>query len=176
MFELYIQQLNGSPELEAKHPVLGNPCITFPELVSPHDIDFWELMPEYRCSSMIFDWAHFGNEAMRFGNYRRRRAALYWIAADDEARRECLLNVEKETTLNQFTKDALGQDYPMRIEKRLKRMMWQCEQPFKMDKKTFKRRETDRYVRLAFDIGKEEALYMLDLYDLPRRLPEYKID
>jgi hypothetical protein len=207
-FEEYLHQYNGAPAC-LEQPVIRNtmtpsgtttptiasprwksPCITFPDNEIPvpiKDITFWELMPEYRCSQMIYDWMHIGEKSLRFGNVLRRRATLFWIVASDDVRREALLFVhnqqqqqkqkqqkqhytEDQQRMIQLTKSALGQDYVMRIEKRLHKMMWQCEQPFKADTRFYEKRQAERYTKLGFEISKEEAAYMGNLYNLPKRL------
>jgi hypothetical protein len=93
--------------------------------------------------------------------------------------------VGKETTatttasalrLNEATKSAFGQDYQIRIQKKkLKQLMWLCEQPFLGNPTSTKmqRRALQQQQQLVrnFTLQKEEALYlMVELYDLPKRI------
>eukprot|EP00544_Gedaniella_sp_CCMP2646_P011066 CAMPEP_0202484688 /NCGR_PEP_ID=MMETSP1361-20130828/3699_1 /ASSEMBLY_ACC=CAM_ASM_000849 /TAXON_ID=210615 /ORGANISM="Staurosira complex sp., Strain CCMP2646" /LENGTH=243 /DNA_ID=CAMNT_0049113399 /DNA_START=88 /DNA_END=816 /DNA_ORIENTATION=- len=163
-FETYIQQFHEE----------------VPSLLSAKEIPFSALAREYRCSYHIFDWMHKGNTAWLMGNIRRRRAAHLWILANDEDRRDCLLNIDgnqKETTttstalrLNEATKTAFGQDYHMMIQKKLKKLMWLCEQPFLANPTNKQKRALQQQRVWNFSLQKEEALYLVELYDLPKRI------
>jgi hypothetical protein len=161
-FETYIQQFHEE----------------VPSLLSAKEIPFSALAREYRCSYHIFDWMHKGNTAWLMGNIRRRRAAHLWILANDEDRRDCLLNIDKETTttsttalpLNEATKTAFGQDYHMMKQKKLKKLMWLCEQPFLANPTNKQKRALQQQRVRNFSLQKEEALYLVELYDLPKRI------
>lgn len=149
-------------------------------------VPFERLWPEYRRAYAVVDWMHAGNREWHMANPRQRQAAYFYILATDRQRRQCLLDIEDESStpsssplLHQAIKTAYGRDeYPMRIRKRLKRMRWLCEEalrrhkPTKSKKRKLEARDDDDDGTLnpkttgILQLDKADAIYLLQLYDL----------
>jgi hypothetical protein len=58
----------------------------------------------------------------------------------------------------------------MMIQKKLKKLMWLCEQPFLANPTNKQKRALQKKHVRNFSLQKEEALYLVELYDLPKRI------
>ena len=150
--------------------------VVFPnhQTIMPSQLCFRrQLLPEYRTSFAVFDWLEVGSARILHSNIRDRRAAILCISATDETRRDAFLETEhpqKQTPLVAALKDAYGRDYPMRIAKRLKRLLWLCENPFRVPEKEYNKRYL-QHDKFDLDLRREDAKYMMDLLDIEPRIP-----
>jgi hypothetical protein len=142
------------------------------ESLSPKDVPFKLVISELRRSSALIDWIYVGNRGDWLGNKHLRYAALMWLKADDAVRRRFLRDTDlykDNCPAVQAYLKAIGKDYKMRINKRIKDLSFRCQQSFRVAEHI---RHTNP---LNFQMARVDAAYMIRLYDLPHSLDESAI-
>lgn len=161
----------------------------------PPRIKFADVHAELRRSLAVIQWIHHGQDSMWLADNKHQAVTREFLLSNDTVRRRMLLDYETHQDSCRLTKlfiRDLGRDYPMRIDKLLRRLPWLCRQPFlESDKQYFKvrvglhaypskgrlkhlqqnRLETRQTPTTNFSLTREDAKYLMELYQLQFKDP-----
>ncbi|KAJ1457027.1 hypothetical protein M885DRAFT_516072 [Pelagophyceae sp. CCMP2097] len=156
----FVEKSYNCPDFAAyaKSAALKAPELDLPPVFEvPFDADFG-VLHELRVCTAVVDWIHVGNDKTWLARPPHTKAATQWIRADDEARRRAFTETAaaRDEPLAAAVVYALGQEFEMRIRKRVERIGWLCAQ-------ADKREET---MGQQLNLGHDESTYLLNLFDI----------